>query len=116
MPDEAFAAAIECRLTTTGRTSRRLREVTVWFAVRDRRVLLLAGEGRASHWVRNLEADPRVTVRVGGAALGGRARIVEHGPEDPEVRDAIAAKYGTIGLRTWLRTALPVVVDFDAEG
>lgn len=100
---------------TTGRRSGEPREVTLWFAVADGRIVMLAGGGRASGWVRNLEAEPRVTFRAGGAVIAGRARIVEGEAEDPLVREAIAAKYGTTGLKTWLRTALPVVVEAEPE-
>jgi deazaflavin-dependent oxidoreductase (nitroreductase family) len=109
--DEAFAAAIEGVLVTTGRASGEPREVTLWFAVTGGRVVLLSGGGRDAHWVRNLEADPRVRLRAGGVEVTGHARVVRGGPEDPGVREAIASKYGTTGLRTWLRTALPVVID-----
>ena len=111
---EAVAGAIEGVLVTTGRVSGRPREVTLWFAVDDGRIVMLSGGGRTADWVRNLEAEPRVELRANGAVVRGTARIVEGEPEDPHVRDAIAAKYGTTGLRTWLRTSLPVVVDPDA--
>ena len=109
------AGATEGVLVTTGRVSGRPREVTLWFAVDDERIVMLAGGGRASDWVRNLEADPRVELRANGASVRGMARIVEGKPEDPLVREAIAAKYGTEGLKTWLRTSLPVVIDPDVQ-
>ena len=103
-------------LVTTGRRSGEPREVTLWFAVAQGRIVMLAGGGRGSGWVRNLEAEPRVVLRAGRTTIAGRARIVEGETEDPLVREAIAAKYGTTGLRTWLRTALPVVVEPDPAG
>jgi deazaflavin-dependent oxidoreductase (nitroreductase family) len=112
---EAVAGATEGVLVTTGRVSGRPREVILWFAVDDGRVVMLAGGGRESDWVRNLQANPRVELRARGAVVRGSARVVEGQPEDPHVRDAIAAKYGTTGLKTWLRTALPVVIEPDAE-
>jgi deazaflavin-dependent oxidoreductase (nitroreductase family) len=111
---EAVAGATEGVLVTTGRVSGRPREVTLWFAVDDGRIVMLAGGGRTADWVRNLEADPGVELRANGAAVRGTARIVEGEPDDPLVRDAIAAKYGTTGLTSWLRTSLPVVIDPDA--
>ena len=111
---EAVAGAIEGVLVTTGRVSGRPREATLWFAVDDGRVVMLSGGGRTADWVRNLEAEPRVELRANGAVVRGTARVVDGEPEDPHVRDAIAAKYGTTGLKTWLRTSLPVVIDPDA--
>jgi deazaflavin-dependent oxidoreductase (nitroreductase family) len=103
-------------LVTTGRSSGEPREVILWFAVTGGRVVMLSGGGRRADWVRNLAADPRVRFRAADAEISGRARIVEGEAEDPEVRDAIAAKYGTTGLRTWLRESLPVVVEPDPQG
>jgi deazaflavin-dependent oxidoreductase (nitroreductase family) len=87
--------------------------VIVWFAVAGGRVVMLAGGGRRADWVRNLSTDPRVRFRAGGAEIAGTARIVEGEGEDPQVREAIAAKYGTTGLQKWLRESLPVVIDPD---
>ena len=110
--EDAFARAIECTLVTRGRTSGEPRSVTIWFAVVGRTVYLLSGGGEAAHWVRNLRADPSVAVIAGGARVEGRARVVAPDePDDPVAREAIAAKYGTTGLRTWLRTSLPVAID-----
>jgi deazaflavin-dependent oxidoreductase (nitroreductase family) len=114
--DEASAAATECRLVTTGRRSGEPREIEIWFAARGDTIFMLSGGGDAAHWVRNLVADPRVRVRIGGREFTGTARVVQGGPDDPVAREAIAAKYGTTGLRTWLRTSLPVAVDLDAVG
>ena len=36
-------------------------------------------------------------------------------PADATAREAIAAKYGTTGLKTWLRESLPVAIDLDDE-
>ena len=110
----AVAGAIEGVLVTIGRTSGEPRETILWFAVDDGRVVMLAGGGRSAGWVRNIVAEPRVQLRANGAVVRGRARVVEGQPEDPLVRDAIAAKYGTTGLKTWLRTALPVLIEPDA--
>ena len=113
--DEALAREIECTLVTRGRRSGEPRPIVIWFAAVDRTVYLLSGGGEAAHWVRNLRADPAVEVRVGGRQFRGRARVVTPDePADAAARDAIAAKYGTTGLRTWLRTSLPVAIDLEA--
>jgi deazaflavin-dependent oxidoreductase (nitroreductase family) len=117
VPEEsAFARAIECTLVTRGRTSGEPRPITIWFAAVGRTVYLLSGGGEAAHWVRNLRADPAVTIEAGGVRVQGNARVVVGEAEDPLARDAIAAKYGTTGLKTWLRTSLPVAIDLsDAQ-
>jgi deazaflavin-dependent oxidoreductase (nitroreductase family) len=113
--EDAFASAIECTLVTRGRTSGEPRAITIWFAAVGRTVYLLSGGGEAAHWVRNLRADPAVTVVAGGVRVNGSARVVQGEAEDPVAREAIAAKYGTTGLKTWLRTSLPVAIDLSPD-
>ena len=112
--DEALARETECTLVTRGRRSGEPRPIVIWFAAVDRVVYMLSGGGEAAHWVRNLRADPAVEVRVGGRRFAGRARVVAPDePADTTAREAIAAKYGTTGLKTWLRTSLPVAIELD---
>ena len=111
---DAFARAIECTLVTRGRTSGEPRPVTIWFAAVGNTVYLLSGGGEAAHWVRNLRADPVVAVIAGGVRVEGGARVIAPDEaDDAAAREAIAAKYGTTGLKTWLRTSLPVAIDLD---
>jgi deazaflavin-dependent oxidoreductase (nitroreductase family) len=115
--DAVLAHEVECTLVTRGRTSGELRAITIWFAAVGRTLYLLSGCGEGAHWVRNLRADPAVEVHVGGAHLTGRARVVTPDePADAAARAAIAAKYGTTGLTTWLRTSLPVAIDLEDAG
>ena len=114
--DDAFGRAIECTLVTRGRTSGEPRAITIWFAAVGRTAYLLSGGGEAAHWVRNLRADPAVSIVAGGMRVEGRARVLAPDEaEDPIAREAIAAKYGTTGLRTWLRTSLPVAIDLEVR-
>ena len=59
MSDEAY-----CYLTTRGRVSGEPREIEIWFALEGRTVYLLSGGRDRSNWVRNLQADPSVRVRI----------------------------------------------------
>jgi deazaflavin-dependent oxidoreductase (nitroreductase family) len=115
--EDALAREIECTLVTRGRTSGEPREVTIWFAAVGRTVYLLSGGGEAAHWVRNVRADPAVAIVAGGIRVEGRARVIAPDePDDQRAREAIAAKYGTTGLKTWLRTSLPVAIDLEEVG
>jgi deazaflavin-dependent oxidoreductase (nitroreductase family) len=112
-----------CYLTTTGRVSGRPHTIEIWFALHGRTLYLLSGGGDRSDWVRNLQSDPAVTVRLGrrdGAELPGRARVVEAGTDEDELaRRLVAGKYqpGYGGdLSGWRRSALPVAVDLTAGG
>lgn len=108
-----------CYLTTTGRVSGRPHEIEIWFCVRGSSIYLLSGGGHASDWVRNLLANPAVTVRIKTRSFAGRARLVKETEEDGFARRMLAAKYQ--GWREgrpfseWARTALPVAVDLSDE-
>jgi deazaflavin-dependent oxidoreductase (nitroreductase family) len=114
--DPELAAAIECRLTTTGRTSGEPREIRIWFASVDDRLYLLSGDGAAAHWVRNIEVEPRVRIRIGKRSFEGRARVVSKDePEHSVARERWAAKYGTKRFESFLLEALPVAVYLERE-
>ena len=102
-------------LTTIGRRTGRPHRIEIWFAVEDGRVYLLSGGRERADWVRNLQANPRVTVELGGETRGGTARVLAVGtPEDQRARELLVGKYQSGGgnLDDWGRTSLPVVIEF----
>lgn len=107
-----------CHLATIGRRTGRWRLVELWFATDGARVYALAGSRERAHWVRNLAADPRVRLRLGGQrgrSVDGVARLVTDADEDARARQLVAAKYQgwTPGsaLSPWAATSLPVAVE-----
>jgi deazaflavin-dependent oxidoreductase (nitroreductase family) len=103
-----------CYLTTIGRVSRRPHEIEIWFALDDRTLYMLAGGGMNSDWVKNLQRNPQVSVRIAGAVYTGAARIVADADEDALARRLVVAKYqprDSDDLTDWGRTALPVAVE-----
>ena len=108
MAEEQF-----CYLTTSGRRTGRPHTIEIWFAA-DGRSLYLGGSGR-SDWVKNLLANPAVTVRVGTEEMAATARVLEAGTEeDTRARGLLLAKYQAPGdhdLDSWGRTALIVALD-----
>lgn len=76
---------------------------------------MLAGGGRRADWVRNLEAEPAVRVRVGGEEHPATARVVEAATdEDALARRLLLEKYqapGSTDLEGWGRDALAVAFD-----
>jgi deazaflavin-dependent oxidoreductase (nitroreductase family) len=62
-------------LATRGRRTGAWREIEIWFTRHDGRYYVVA-ELVHAQWVRNVEADPLVSVRVGEETFGARARIV----------------------------------------
>jgi deazaflavin-dependent oxidoreductase (nitroreductase family) len=111
----SLAAEDYCYLTTVGRVSGRPREIEIWFGLRGS-LYMLSGGGDRSDWVKNLMREPAVTVRIAGAQMQGRARVVEDPAEADVARgllfDKYSSRYGG-DLENWRATALPVAVDFD---
>jgi deazaflavin-dependent oxidoreductase (nitroreductase family) len=64
-------------LTTTGRTTGLPREIEIWFVTADGKFYLLAEHHRRANWVRNIEQNPRVKVRVGGRESAATARVLD---------------------------------------
>ena len=52
-------------LSTTGRISGQPREIEIWFTERGGRFYVIAEQRERANWVRNLQAQPGVAVRVG---------------------------------------------------
>jgi deazaflavin-dependent oxidoreductase (nitroreductase family) len=106
-----------CYLTTRGRVTGAPHEIEIWFALDPKApttLFLMAGGGDHSDWVRNLQAEPAVTVRVGDTTYAARARVVDpHAAEDERARtlvhDKFAPRYSG-DLTEWRDRALPVAV------
>ncbi|WP_407343112.1 nitroreductase/quinone reductase family protein [Pengzhenrongella phosphoraccumulans] len=87
-------------LCTTGRTSGRVREAPLGYAVIGGRVVVVAGHGRGAHWFRNALADPRVEVLLPGALLAGRADELTDPVERRETFRTVIASMGVVGRLT----------------
>ena len=84
-------------LTTTGRHTGLAREIEIWFTERNGRFYLIAEHGGSANWVRNIQVNPRVRVRVADRWFAGTARLVAD-EREPELACAVRtlsdAKYG----------------------
>ena len=103
-----------CYLTTRGRVTGDDHEIEIWY-VRDGQTLyLLAGGGDRSDWVRNLQVEPAVRVRIDDVTYDGRGRVVADPDEDRHARTIVFDKYQPRNdgeLVTWRERALPVAID-----
>jgi len=107
-----------CYLTTRGRVTGDAHEIEIWFAldtVSPTTLFLMAGGGDGSDWVRNLRAEPGVTVRVGDNIYAARARVVDAESDEDErartlVHDKFAPRYSD-DLTEWRGRALPVAIE-----
>lgn len=112
-----FAAEDFCYLTTRGRVTGRDHTIEIWFAAKGSTLYLLSGGGFRSDWVRNIRAEPQVTVRIGDQVWPATARIVDDPAERGAAADAVFAKYqpGYGGdLAAWRAAAIPVAIELGA--
>ena len=107
-----------CYLTTTGRKSGLPREIEIWFGINGNTLYLLSGGGDQSQWVKNLLANPNVTVRIAKHSFNGVARIVSEEKQETMARHLLAGKYQGWKegkpLSDWGRTALVIGIDLSA--
>ena len=108
-----------CYLTTTGRKSGLPREIEIWFGINGNSLYLLSGGGDQSQWVKNLLANPNVTVRIAKHNFNGVARIVSEEKEETTARHMLAGKYQEWKegkpLSDWGRTALVVGIELSTN-
>ncbi|MFI1357510.1 nitroreductase family deazaflavin-dependent oxidoreductase [Streptomyces sp. NPDC020898] len=96
-------------LETTGRTSG-LPRVTPLGGRRIGDTFWLVSEfGEKSHYVRNIKADPRVRVRIGGRWHSGTAVLLPD--DDPIARLRTLPRVNSTGVRTMGTNLLTVRVD-----
>jgi deazaflavin-dependent oxidoreductase (nitroreductase family) len=110
----ALAGEQFCYLTTAGRRTCSPHEIEIWFAIAGATIYMLHGSGISSDSVRNLLAEPRVTVRIADRSFEGTARVVSAPDDDETARRLLLRKYEPAysgDLSDWGRTALPVAVD-----
>ena len=83
-------------LTATGRVTGQLREIEIWFTEHGGQLYLVA-ERESANWVRNIQSQPRVKVRIGEAEIYAIARVVHNERElqlVTTVKALFDAKYG----------------------
>lgn len=111
---EAFAY-----LTTVGRRTGAAREIEIWFALAGggSTIYVMSGAPDRAQWVRNLRAEPRVTLRIGDEQRAARAQpLGDGGEEDALARRLLVAKYARGGesLDGWAARGLPVALRVEA--
>ena len=95
-------------ITTTGRRSAQPRRIEIVFHVIDGR-LYISGvpSARTRAWIRNLEADPRLTFHLKGpvavADLPATARIITDEAERRRVLAHVARAWGRSDVETMVR-------------
>lgn len=110
--DEQFAY-----LTTTGRHSGKPHRIEIWFGVTAEKVFLMSGGRDRSDWVKNLLANPAMSIEVAGRVLNGTARVLTDGSPDDEIaRKVLVEKYQKNNeLEAWGKNALVIAIDMDVD-
>ncbi len=101
-------------LTTIGRRTGTPHRVEIWFALEDGAIYLLSGGRDRSDWVRNLQANPDVSIELGKERFSGIAQVISpDAPEDRHARELLVTKYRQGNdLESWGGTSLPVMITF----
>ncbi len=129
-PPEGFAV-----LTTIGRKTGRPRRQSVRAIHRGDRIVVVAMMGERAQWLKNIRANPQVTLRLRDQTIQGQAHEVLN---DPEREWAANAYIGTTvpndyldyavyewcfptrrkieaAHRSWFEEGLPVIIEVNAE-
>ena len=105
--DESF-----CYVTTRGRVTGRPHEIEIWYVEQDGALYLMSGGGRSSDWVKNIEASPAASVRVGDLQFSATGETDPSNINAMEIRQKMASKYQGWKpgreLSGWAQTALIV--------
>jgi deazaflavin-dependent oxidoreductase (nitroreductase family) len=78
-------------LTTTGRRTGAPHRIEICYRQIGDVIWFLAGGGSSSDWVKNVLADPHVTIEIGHELLTGTAFVDDQDAAD--ARRALAARY-----------------------
>lgn len=90
-------------LTTTGRRTGKARRKCVRAIRRGDKVYVVSIGGSRAAWVKNIRADPRVSVRIRGGTFAGTARELG---EPAELELAITAYCGAVSVFDYVECAL----------
>ena len=99
---ERVARKSTCRLTHYGRKSGQAYEVTIWFLV-DGDTVYLTTMNMQRQWTRNVQANSRVLLRVGGETFAGDVELVSAGAQMLHVVGLLRKKYWLARPYLWLK-------------
>lgn len=116
-PLEQYADTDFCYLTTAGRISGRPHTIEIWFVLHGQTLYMQSGGREKSDWVKNIQQQPEVQIKLHETLFSGKGRIVEStSEEDALARQLVSDKYtprSSDDLTDWSRTSLPVAVDLN---
>jgi deazaflavin-dependent oxidoreductase (nitroreductase family) len=98
-------------LETIGRKSGLPRRNPVGNGLRGNTFWIVAEHGRRAGYVRNIQANPRVRIRVGGRWRTGTAHLLPM--DDPRERQRSLSRFNSALVRTMGTELLTVRIDLD---
>ena len=96
-------------LETTGRKSGRPRRIPLGGRILDGRFWFVSEFGEQSQYIRNIQADPLVRVRLRGRWYSGTAHLMPE--DDARARLETLPQFNSFGVRTFGTNLLTVRVD-----
>jgi len=102
---------LQTLLETTGRTSGEPRRTPLGGKLVGRHFWFVSEFGDRSQYIRNIQADPRVRVRVRGTWRAGTAHLLPD--DDAPARLRELPRFNSFGVRTFGDNLLTVRVDLD---
>jgi deazaflavin-dependent oxidoreductase (nitroreductase family) len=98
-------------LETTGRITGRKRRTPLGGTRDGRSFWVVSEQGRRADYVRNIEANPRVRVRMGGRWVEGSAHVVPD--DDADARRRTQSRWNRSAVRAFGTDLLSVRIDLD---
>jgi len=86
------ASAKLAYLTTRGRRTGKPHTVEIWFAI-SYHTIYLSHEGDYTDWMKNIQKDETVNLKINTVQFSGRARIVSDGESFQRGKHALYLKY-----------------------
>jgi deazaflavin-dependent oxidoreductase (nitroreductase family) len=100
-------------LETTGRRTGLPRRTPIGGRIVDGSFWMVSNHGRASGYVRNIEADPRVRLQIRGRRYAGTAHPLPD--DDPRERLRQLPRFNSWNVRMLGTDLLTIRIDLDAE-
>jgi len=107
----AHASPTQTLLETTGRKSGRPRRTPIGGQLDSNRLWLVSEFGERSQYVRNIQSDPRVRIRVGGCWHAGTAHLLPE--DDVNTRLAALPRLNSVMVRAMGDNLLTIRIDLD---
>lgn len=99
-------------LETTGRKSGTPRRTPISNGLSGDEFWIVAEQGYKAQYVKNIQADPRVRIRVRGRWRTGRARVMPD--DDPRARQRSLPRLNALFVRLMGEQLLSIKVELDA--